>query len=192
MQRIGLTGNIGSGKTTICRVFEAIGVPVFYADVNAREQLLQPDVVGQIVALFGDRILDDKKHIDRKALAAIVFNDKEALKKLNAVIHPLVRAGYETWVAQQQHAYTIHEAAVLFESGMAHRFDKTILVTAPLEVRIDRVCKRDQVSREQVMARVNNQMSEEELLKKVDYEIVNNGNVLVIPQILSIDEALRH
>ena len=191
MKRIGLTGNIGSGKTTICRIFEILGIPVFSADLNARSQLLRPDVVEQITAIFGDGVLNKERHIDRKALAAIVFHDKEALQTLNAVIHPLVYEAYEQWVTKQQGPYSIHEAAILFESGMADRFEKTILVTAPQEVRIDRVCKRDHVTRDEVLARINNQIEEAELLKMADFEIVNDGCALVMPQLIDLDNALR-
>lgn len=191
MKQIGLTGNIGSGKTTICRVFEILGIPVFYADKIGRMQLLREDVVDRLTAIFGNGILDQEKSIDRKILASIVFHDKDALQKLNEVIHPLVYDAYEHWISQQKGSYTIHESAILFESGMAGRFDKTIVVTAPLELRIDRVRKRDQASREEVLGRIKNQMKETELVEKADFEIVNDGYRLVMPQILHIDHMLR-
>lgn len=191
MKQIGLTGNIGSGKTTICRVFEILGIPVFYADKIGRMQLLREDVVDRLTAIFGNGILDQEKSIDRKILASIVFHDKDALQKLNEVIHPLVYDAYEHWISQQKGSYTIHESAILYESGNAGRFDKTIVVTAPLELRIDRVRKRDQASREEVLGRIKNQMKETELVEKADFEIVNDGYRLVMPQILHIDHMLR-
>ncbi len=192
MRRIGLTGNIGSGKTTICRLFEMLGIPVFYADIHARKLLLHVDVVEQIVGLFGPEILDGKNQIDRKKLAAIVFNDDNALKRLNAIIHPLVRKEYTAWEACQNSPYAIQEIAILYESGMSDLFEKVILVTAPAETRIERVCKRDHATRNEVLARMNNQMPEDVLMGKADYKILNDGNTLVIPQVIEIDRQLRN
>ncbi len=192
MRRIGLTGNIGSGKTTICRLFEMLGIPVFYADIHARKQLLYADVIEQLVGAFGSEILDSRHQIIRKKLAAIVFNDGKALQLLNAIIHPLVRKEYTEWEACQNSPYTIQEAAILYESGMSDLFEKVILVTAPAETRIERVCQRDHATRNEVLARMNNQMPEEVLMGKADFEILNDGNTLVIPQVIEIDRQLRN
>ncbi len=191
MKHIGITGNIGSGKSTVCRVFELLGIPVFYADIHARKLLYQADVKDRLTEIFGGIILDDGQEVDRKKLAEIVFHDTAALSRLNAVIHPLVRDTYQSWVSHQNSQYILYEAAILFESGMAADFERVIVVTAPEEVRINRVCARDQLSREQVIARMNNQMAEETLIRKASYIIDNDGNTLLIPQVLKIDSELR-
>ena len=191
MKHIGITGNIGSGKSTVCRVFELLEIPVFYADIHARMLLYQADVKDRLTKIFGREILDDRQEINRKKLADIVFHDTGALSRLNAIIHPQVHNTYHSWVSHQNSPYTLYETAILFESGMAADFDRVILVTAPGEVRISRVCTRDHISREQVIARMNNQMAEETLIKKVDYIIDNDGNTLLIPQVLMIDNELR-
>jgi len=187
MKHIGLTGNIGSGKTTVCRVFGLLGIPVFYADIQARMILERPDMANRVAGIFGRDVLDSRQGIDRSRLAAVVFSDKEALQRLNALIHPAVREEYERWAGKQTAPYAIMEAAILFETGYAARFDKTILVAADLETRISRVCKRDGVRREDVIMRMNNQRPQEELTALADYVIYNDDNVLVLPQILTLD-----
>jgi dephospho-CoA kinase len=191
MKHIGITGNIGSGKSTVCRVFELLDIPVFYADIHARMLLSQADVKVRLTAIFGRGILDDRQEIDRKKLADIVFYDASALNRLNAIIHPLVHNTYHSWVSQQNSTYILYESAILFESVMSADFEKVILVTAPKEIRINRVCARDHISREQVLARMSNQMAEEALIKKADFIIENDGDTLLIPQVLKVDEELR-
>lgn len=190
MKKVGLTGNIGSGKTTICRVFEMLDVPVFYADRSARQLLNREDVTGQLVQLFGEGILMQGRKIDRSALAAIVFSDRRALQRLNGLIHPLVRDAFMQWAASQQARYVIMEAAILFESGFASHFDHMVLVAAEMEARISRVVSRDGVGREDVKRRMEHQRPQEELIPLSDFVIYNDDNMLVIPQILRIDHAI--
>lgn len=193
MLQIGLTGNIGSGKTTVCKIFEILGVPVFYADQRARLIMEGVEVKKQIVELLGNGIVDDHGALDRKTIASVVFNDETLLRKLNEIIHPAVREEYNGWVsANQTQPYLIQEAAILFESGLASRFDKIIVVAAPLEVRIDRVMKRDSVSREQVLSRAANQFDQEILVSRADFVIHNDDRQLVIHQVIAIDNALRN
>jgi len=192
MLQIGLTGNIGSGKTTVCKIFEILDVPVFYADLRARALLDRKDVKEQVIDVFGSQVVDKSGGLDRKALAAVVFNNKAMLDKLNAIIHPLVREDYNQWVsAHANQLYVIQEAAILFETGLASRFDKVIVVAAPLDVRIERVMKRDGVSREEVLHRAANQFDQEVLVSKADYLIYNDDRQLVIPRVLAIDHELR-
>jgi dephospho-CoA kinase len=187
MMQVGITGNIGSGKTTVSKVFELIGIPVFYADIYGRKLLEMPSVIEQLTALFGHGIVKADRSVDRAKLASVVFSDRAALDQLNAVIHPAVRTGYEQWASEQTGPYSLMEAAILFETGYAARFDKTIVVAADRQTRIDRVCKRDGVPAEDVIRRMNNQQAQEELMKLADYIIYNDDNVLVLPQILQID-----
>ncbi len=192
MLQIGLTGNIGSGKTTVCRVFEILGVPVYYADLRARAIMEDSAVVKQVAGAFGQDLIDESGHLKRKDLAAIVFNNREKLEKLNAMVHPLVRDDYRQWVAAQYNqAYVMQEAAILFETGMAASFDRVIVVAAPLELRIARVQQRDGVSRQEVLRRAANQLEEQELIERADFVIHNDDSRLVIPQVLAIDRQLR-
>ncbi len=192
MLQIGLTGNIGSGKTTVCRVFEILGVPVYYADLRARAIMEDSAVVKQVAGAFGQDLIDESGHLKRKDLAAIVFNNREKLEKLNAMVHPLVRDDYRQWVAAQYNqAYVMQEAAILFETGMAASFDRVIVVAAPLELRIARVQQRDGVSRQEVLRRAANQLEEQELIERADFVIHNDDSRLVIPQVLAIDQQLR-
>jgi dephospho-CoA kinase len=191
MIKVGLTGNIGSGKTTVCRVFEMLDIPVYYADAEARKFLNSPGVTGQLQILFGKNILDAEGKPDRKKIAGIVFRDKERLKQLNDIIHPLVRQGFESWLQMHSSSpYALQEAAILFETGHYRHFDKTILVTAPKQVRIERICRRDGVSVRDVEERMQNQSDQSALEKLADFTIHNDGRLLVIPQILRIHEQL--
>jgi len=192
MLKIGLTGNIGSGKTWTCQIFEALGVPVFYADLEARKILNHPKTAFEISELFGKYLVNKQNEIDRKALAAIVFNDKHELQKLNQLIHPKLRQAFKEWAIQHQtHKYVIQEAAILFENGFDKMMDKNICIAAPKELRLERVIKRDQTNREEVLARMANQWSDERKEKAADFIVHNDGRQMVLPQILKIHEHLN-
>ena len=192
MLKIGLTGNIGSGKTWTCQTFEALGVPVFYADLEARKILNHPKTAFEISELFGKHLINDLNEIDRKALAAIVFNDKHELQKLNQLIHPKLREAFAVWAHKHQtHKYVIQEAAILFENGFDKMMDKNICIAAPKELRLERVIKRDQTNREDVLARMGNQWSDERKEKAADFVVYNDGLQMVLPQILKIHEHLN-
>ena len=170
---IGLTGCIGSGKTTIANYFADLGVPVYIADVEAKKILYFPEVVQEIVKTFGEEVLTDNIP-DKKKLASVVFNNPEKLKQLNAIIHPRVGQHFTDWAEQhKEENFVIKEAAILFESGSFKDCDKVILVTAPKEIRIKRVMKRDGVSEKEVLERMKNQWSEEKKKKLSDFIIEN-------------------
>lgn len=191
MLLVGLTGNIGSGKTTAARLFEKLSVPVYHADDKGRQMLTLPGVIEKLCMLFGDSILDRKGQIDRHSLADIVFNDPEKLAQLNAIIHPLVRDDFRIWTNKQDQAdYVIQEAAIIVETGQAGNFDKIILVTAPEELRIQRVCIRDGTDREKVIQRAQHQMNESEKAKVAHYIVVNDGTKALLPQVLEIHKEL--
>lgn len=192
MLQVGLTGNIGSGKTTVCKVFENLGVPVFYADLEARKIMERKAVIERVVETFGQAVRDGEGKLDRKALAGMVFSDREKLALLNAIVHPLVRKKYLEWVDENRNPfYVIEEAAILFESGMTDHFDKIIVVAAPLALRIARVMQRDGLSREEVLHRAANQFEEDMLVTRADYVIHNDDRQLVVPRVLTIDQSLR-
>jgi dephospho-CoA kinase len=192
MMRIGLTGNIGTGKSTIARIFEILKVPVYHADKQARILLESDRVTEQISRLFGITVINAQHQVDRKALAAIVFNDKTKLDTLNNLIHPLVEEDFMQWcVFHQSNNYIVHEAAILFESGFDRLFDANILVIAPEELCISRVMVRDGLTKDMVIARMNNQWSQEVKKEKAKYHVINDEKMMAIPQVLAIHRKIR-
>lgn len=170
---IGLTGGIGSGKTTIAKIFESQGIPIYISDIEAKKLMETEEVILQIEQKFGTSIILNNK-IDRAALAKVVFDSPEKLKELNEIVHPAVATHFEKWVMNHQnHPFVIKEAAILFETGGYKFCDKTILVTAPKEVRIARVMKRDHIDKEQILKRMQHQWPDEEKALLADF-IINN------------------
>jgi dephospho-CoA kinase len=190
MLKVGITGGIGSGKSTVCQVFETLGIPILYADLAAR-YLMENDamLVDSIKLLFGDDAYKGGV-LDREYIGTIVFSKPELLTKLNALIHPAtVRYGLQ-WMGKQTSPYVIKEAAIFFESGTDKGMDVMIGVSAPQTLRIFRVMRRDGVPQEKVLARMANQMDDEEKMKLCDYVIVNDGEQAIIPQVLEIHKQL--
>lgn len=185
---IGLTGGIGSGKTTVANYFMAKNIPVYIADDEARKITDSKKVVDKIEKVFGSQVVENKK-VNRAALADIVFKNKEKLAQLNAIIHPEVKKHFEKWLkTKTSYKYVIKESAILFESGSYKDCDAVIVVIAPLEVRIERTMKRDNSDRESVLQRINNQFPEEEKVKKSDYVI---QNILLKDTLSQVDELLK-
>ncbi|MFP5438016.1 MAG: dephospho-CoA kinase [Bacteroidia bacterium] len=170
---IGLTGGIGSGKTTVAKYFETLGVPVYYADDEAKKILYTPEVAVLLSEAFGSGIFTDNIP-DRAKIAALVFADKEKLAMLNGIIHPRLGEHFAQWVvSKNDYSFVIKEAAILFESGSYKQCDAVILVTAPLETRINRVMERDGVSRDKVLQRIHNQWTDEQKMPFSEYIITN-------------------
>lgn len=193
MLKIGITGGIGSGKSTVCQIFELLGVPVYYADDRAKF-LMQHDPVLQAALKkhFGDKVYQEDGELDRAYLSSLVFGDTEKVALLNSLVHPAVAADSEVWLQGHQHLpYALKEAALLFESGSYRQLDAIISVTAPLELRIERVIKRDSSTREAVLARIAHQWPQDKKDALADYLIVNDGTHLLIPQILHVHRELR-
>jgi dephospho-CoA kinase len=190
--KIGITGNIGSGKTTVCKIFETLGIPVYYADIEAKRLMIEnTHVVEKIKLLFGLKAYLEDGSLDRKYISEVVFNNPQVLSKLNYIVHPAVREDSERWAkAQKGAAYVLKEAALLVESESYKDLDKLIVVTAPIETRIQRVMKRDHVNKEAVLAREKNQMSEDKKIELADYKINNDGTEALIPQIHKIHQEL--
>ncbi len=187
---VGVTGGIGSGKSIVCKIFEQLGVPIYNADKEAKE-LMNNDaaLIKDLKKKFGNDLYNGKEGLNRKKLSEIVFNDKEKLEKLNAIVHPHVRKHFQKWKKEHQDAkYLVKEAAILFESGADEDCDRVITVIAPRLLRIERVMERDDVSKEKVGAIIDNQWSSSEKIKKSDFVIANDNNYLVIPQVLELHE----
>ncbi len=188
---IGLTGGIGSGKSLVAEFFSLLGVPVYTSDVEAKK-LMQTDITirESLLNEFGDSVYSESGELNRAELANIIFNDAEALKKVNAIVHPQVRLHYQAWLEKQiEVAYVIQESAILFDTGLYKNFDRIITVTADPEIRIQRVMLRDKCTRESVLERMSKQVAEQTKIDLSDFVIYNNSE-LIIPQIISIHEQL--
>ena len=176
MLKIGITGGIGSGKTTVCKLFEKLGVPVYYADDWAKWLMNNHDSLKrQLISNFGDKVYMDGL-LDRKYLAAIVFADQLKLNQLNQIVHPVVFDHLMNWQNEQEQKdvpFSLKEAALLYESGSYKKLDKIIVVTAPLELRIKRVMQRDQTDEKSVQDRIDKQMSQEDKVSRADFVIEN-------------------
>jgi len=191
MKKVGLTGNIGSGKSLVAKVFETLGMPVYNADAKAKDILDSPEVAKKVVAAFSKSVVKKNGIINRETLADIVFSDKRQLAVLNNIIHPAVIDDFKTWGERNSASpYVIMESAILFDTEYYKLFEKIIIVSAMEETRIARVMKRDNISEDSVRKRMQNQKAESEIIGKADFVIVNDDKSLVIPQILCIHETL--
>lgn len=171
---IGLTGGIGSGKSTVARYIASKGISVYIADEEAKKIMYRDDVIQEIITTFGNKILDETHKIDRKQLAAVVFKDKEKLNQLNNIIHPKVKQHFKDWLlAHKDEKFIIKEVAILFETNGHLDCDKVILVTSPKKIRLQRVIERDNTTKEAVLDRMNHQMPEKDKKKLADYIIYN-------------------
>lgn len=173
MYKVGITGGIGSGKSTVCRLLANCGVAVYVADDRAKELMQSNDSVRRsLVETFGDDTYVDGT-LNRAYLAECVFSDKEALARLNSIVHPAVMADFDSWASVQSGDYVVLESAILFEAGLDDRVDTTVAVMAPREVRLERAMQRDGATREQIENRMNNQLSDDELCTRSKYAVVN-------------------
>ncbi|TSD66101.1 dephospho-CoA kinase [Inquilinus sp. KBS0705] len=191
MFKIGITGNIGSGKTTVSKIFEVLGIPVFYADDAAKSVMVTDDeLITSIKSTFGAESYFADGSLNRKHIAAIVFNNKAELAKLNAIVHPATFRAFDTWVAnvKADAPYVLKEAALLFESDSYKMCDRTLLVTAPLDVRIKRVTQRDAITTAEAKSRDDRQFTEEKKRGLANDIIINDDSQLVIPQVLKLHQ----
>ncbi len=192
--QVGITGGIGSGKTTVCKIFETLGIPVYYSDERAK-WLIENDreLIFGIKALLGEQAYDADGHYNRPYVAKQVFTDKAKLQALNGLVHPAVFKDSQSWQQSQLEAsYSLKEAALIFESGNYRLLDKVIVVTAPRALRIERVVKRDGTSATAVEDRMNAQWPQEEKVKLADFLIHNDGKQPLIPQVIQIHRVLTN
>jgi dephospho-CoA kinase len=190
MLKIGLTGGIGSGKTTVAHIFEVLGIPVYYAD-DAAKRLMNEDehLKQQIITHFGEESYVDGK-LNRSYLSAVVFLDAEKIKLINSITHPATIANAELWMSKQTAPYAIKEAALIFEAAAEKQLDLIIGVQAPLPIRMQRVMQRDNITEEAVLARMQKQMNEEDKMNRCDFVIINDEKELLIPQVVALHEKL--
>jgi len=190
MLKIGITGGIGSGKSTVAKVFEVLGIPVYYADDAAKRLMNEDDELKEQIQLqFGHEVYNNGK-LDRKHLAEIVFASPEKLAQLNAIVHPATLLDAERWMQKQTTPYAIKEAALIFESGAQEYLDYVIGVTAPAPLRIQRSMHRDGITREEVIARMDKQMDDTIKMKLCDFVITNNEQEMLLPQVLDLHKKL--
>ncbi len=187
-RRLGVTGGIGSGKTTVCRIFRVLDIPVFVADNVAREIMEYDPEVRTAINLIIGKDLYSTGTLDRKELARIIFNRPELLRKVNAAVHPAVLQRFDHWAETSESPYVIMEAAILFEAGADTLVDRVVTISAPVEERISRVMGRNELTREEVIRRINNQLEDEEREEQSYYVINNSDNEMIIPEILKIHE----
>lgn len=192
MKKVGITGGIGSGKTTICQLFEILGIPIYYADDRAKALIVENETVkAKLVEAFGKETYLPDGSYNRSYIANIVFADKKELEKLNHIVHPaMYQDGLDWHNAQEGVPYTLKEAAILFESKGNLHMDKTILVVAPEDIRIERVLKRDNSTIEAIKARIDKQLPDAEKIKLADFIILNDGKAPLVSQVLKIHDKL--
>lgn len=190
MKKVGITGNIGSGKSYVCKMFEKLGIPVFYSDDETKKLYLIPSVKEQIIKRFGKEVYFEDGTLNRKLLSYHLFKNEEAMKFIESVLYPALNQHFDEWCEQQTSPYVLYESAILFEKNYGKYFDKIIFVSAPEDIRLQRVMKRDDCTEENVRSRMRLQMSEETKLSKADFVIYNDGDKALEPQVETIDKQL--
>lgn len=191
MLKVAITGNIGSGKSTVCKIFESLDIPVFYADTEAKKLYDLPEVKSRVQQTFGAGLFDENGRLIKSKLAGMVFESPEALAKLNAIIHPELMGVYKKWLSGNRHKpYTLHEAAVIFENGLENEFDFIINVSCPEAIRLERIKNRDKLPEKEIRKRMNRQWPDEEKNKRSQAVIINDGKHFLIPQVLDIHKQI--
>ncbi|GGH20093.1 dephospho-CoA kinase [Mucilaginibacter phyllosphaerae] len=190
MFKVGITGNIGSGKTTVCKIFEVLGIPVFYADDEAKKVMIEDSLlITGIKQTFGNQAYFADGSLNRKYIAGIVFNNPDELIKLNALVHPATFRAFDNWMAGQKNVpYVLKEAALLFESDSYKMCNRAVMVTAPLDLRIKRVTRRDGITAAEVNSRNDRQFTEQKKLALANDVIINDDTQPVIPQVLKLHQ----
>ena len=190
MKKVGITGNIGSGKSYVCKMFEKLGIPVFYSDDETKKLYLIPSVKEQIIKRFGEEVYFEDGTLNRKLLSYHLFKNEEAMKFIESVLYPALNQHFDEWCEQQTSPYVLYESAILFEKNYGKYFDKIIFVSAPEDTRLQRVMKRDDCTEENVRSRMRLQMSEETKISKADFVIYNDGDKALEPQVETINKQL--
>jgi len=191
MLKIGITGNIGSGKTTVCRIFEHLGIAVYYSDAKAKQFYQDAAVKQQIKTLFGENVFDVEQNIDTKKLAAIVFQNETELQKLNNLIHPLVINDFQNWCEQHKNQpFILFESAIIYQCGLAELFDKLIFIDAPTEMLLQRSAARDNIDSETIKQRLANQQNQQPKHPPADFIIHNDEKHSLIQEVIRIHTQL--
>ena len=191
MKKIGITGNIGSGKTYVCNAFQNIGIPVFYSDEETKSLYLLPEIKRIITNRFGDDAYLDNGLLNKSQLSKILFNNKADLTFVEGLLYPELNKRFQTWCEEQDYPYVLFESALIFEKEIGILFDKIILISAPEEIRKQRVIQRDNCSPESILSRARLQQNEELNIGRADFVITNDGVRDIFSQVRSIDSQIR-
>jgi dephospho-CoA kinase len=192
LKKIAITGGIGSGKSTVCKVFEQLGFPVFYSDVEAKNILTENNLVkSQIIELLGEEAYQNNE-LNRSYISGKIFNNFSLKEKMNSIVHPAVRLAFENWATTQKSRIVFNEAAILFEMGAYKNFDSTILVTSPASLKIKRIIARDNCTEQEARLRIQNQWADDKKIKLADYILNNNEKEPLLQQILDLAEILSN
>ncbi|MBO5922721.1 MAG: dephospho-CoA kinase [Bacteroidaceae bacterium] len=191
--KLAITGSIGSGKSVVSRMMNVLGVPVYDCDVNAKRLMTDDEfIVSELKRMFGDECYEDDGTLNRQYIASRIFTDKENIKRVNSLVHPVVKRDFEEWAAKQESSVVAVETAILYESGMIEAVDKVLVVWADRETAINRTMQRSGMNRIQVENRMNNQMSVDDLLLMSDYSLYNDGDEPLMPRVMSVVEELKN
>ncbi len=191
MKTIGITGIIGSGKSTVCHIFEHLGIPVYYSDGHAKQAYLNPQVLERVQQVFGTAVAGADGRLDMARLADIVFADKQKLQQLNSIVHPWVKEDFLAWKQRQNAPYILFESAIIFECGFEDWFDEIIVVNTPEKEIVERVKARSHISQAEIQRRLDNQQIIRRHIPEVRFVIDNAEQTMVLPQILAIDKIIR-
>ena len=189
-KRIGITGNIGSGKSLVCKIFNHLGKSTFHSDEETKKLYFLPDIKKEIVGRFGDEVYFEDGSLNKKLLSYHLFQNKEALQFIEDLLYPKLNQVFDEWCEKQTSKYVLFESAILFEKNFDRQFDKIIFVSAPEDVRVKRAMQRDRCDEENVRSRMRLQWDEETKKAKSDYIINNDNNVMLIPQVMRINSEL--
>ena len=191
--KLAITGSIGSGKSVVSRMMNVLGVPVYDCDVNAKRLMTDDEfIVSELKRMFGDECYEDDGTLNRQYIASRIFTDKENIKRVNSLVHPVVKRDFEEWAEKQDSSVVAVETAILYESGMIEAVDKVLVVWADRETAINRTIQRSGMNRIQVENRMNNQMSVDDLLLMSDYSLYNDGDEPLLPRVMSVVEELKN
>ena len=191
IKKIGITGNIGSGKSLVCKIFEHLGINTFLSDEETKKLYLLPEIKKQILNYFNDEVYFNDGTLNKKLLSYHLFKNPKALQFIESVLYPQLNKTFDRWCEKQNSDYVLFESAILFEKKFDSQFDKIIFVSAPEDVRLQRAMLRDKCDEENVRSRMRLQWSEETKIEKSDFIIYNDGNEMLIPQILKIHDILK-
>ena len=192
IKRIGITGNIGSGKSYVCKIFNELGINTFHSDEETKKLYFLPDVKNNIIVRFGEEVYFADGSLNKKLLSYHLFQNKEALKFIETLLYPKLNQVFDEWCEQQTSDYVLFESAILFEKNFDKQFDKIIFVSAPEDVRVKRAMERDNCDEENVRSRMRLQWDEETKISKSDYIINNDGIEEIMPQVLKINSEIQN
>ena len=190
IKRIGITGNIGSGKSRVCKIFNHLGINTFHSDEETKKLYFLPDVKKEIIGRFGEEVYFADGSLNKKLLSYHLFQNPEALKFIEALLYPKLNQVFDEWCEKQNSKYVLFESAILFEKNFDKQFDKIIFVSAPEDVRLQRAMQRDKCDEDNVRSRMRLQWDEEKKISKSDYIINNDGVEMLIPQVMNINSKI--